>query len=243
MKRIRWTEEERADIYERLVEVYAEGKRTDPSSILQLAQRVLPIERRRKIYSSMVYNLRDWMHQAKMEAYTRARDRKLTEVALANKPVTEQPAPQPVELDISQLFEKLFDQLAKRVASEVAATLSERLSALEKTYKNTQPVAEVNPVAVATPQPTKSRRKRITVVGLKGQQVTTIEQKYQDIDFTFFTSEDAQSRSLVEADHTILMTKFINHAVYGKYRHVPNMKHCNGGVSDLCTMINNIRNS
>lgn len=243
--RVRWTDEERQAIFERLIEVYAEGKRSDPSSILQLAQRVLPIERRRRIYPSMVYKLRPWMDSARVESYTRARNRKLTEVALTNK-VTIADIPSvsvPTELGVQELVEKLIDQLANRITTEVMRRVSEQLSVLQKPYQPSQPVAEVNPVQVATPQPPKVRRKRVTIIGLKGQQITTVEQKYPDIDFTFMTTEEAQGRNPGEGDWTIVMTKFVNHGTYAKYRHAANLKHCNGGVSDLSTIIQTIRNS
>lgn len=241
--RVRWTDEERKAVFNRLVEVYSEGKRSDPSSIFQLAQRVLPIDRRRKIYPSMLYGLKSWMESARIESYTQARDRKLTEVALANKVQEPKPDPQNVELTVEELVEKLFDQLAKRITAEVMRGVSEQLSVLQKPYQPPQPVAEVNPVQVATPQPPKVRRKRVTIIGLKGQQITTVEQKYPDIDFTFMTTEEAQGRNPGEGDWTIVMTKFVNHATYAKYRHAANLKHCNGGVSDLSAIIQTIRNS
>lgn len=246
-KRIRWTDDERIAIYERMIELYAEGKYTTKENILRKAQDVLPVDRRRKMYPTLLNQLKGWMERARIESYTRARDRKLTEVALASKVETPAPqaAPQPVELSTTEMLEKLLenlvDYLAKRVAGEVTTTLSERLSALEKTYKTQPPVMEVNP---STPEPIiKPRRKRVLVIGLKGQQVTVVEQKYPDLDFTFMTADEAQTRNTGEADWTVVMTKFINHSVYSKYRHASNLHHCNGGVSDLGTIMQIIRNS
>jgi hypothetical protein len=198
----------------------------------------------------MLHNLKGWMEQARLEAHTAARDRKLTEVALANKPVepASVPPPEPTPLGLGDLFERLVDELAKRVASEVAKALSEQLSVkpvpdtFEHTYKHVE-YGVKGLIEAQTPATPKVRRKRVLIIGLKGQQVTVVEQKYPDIDFTFMTSDEAQGRSPGEADWTIMMTKFINHAVYSKYRHVPNMHHCNGGVSDLGGIIQTIRNS
>lgn len=237
--RIRWTDEERTAVFNRMVEVYTEGRYTGKENILRKSQDVLPIGRRRKIYPTMLYLLRDWMNDAKVESYTRARDRKLTEVAMAAK--VEAPITQTAELGVSELLEKLFDQLTKRVVTEVIVGLSEQLSILQKPYQHKLEVAEVNPVSIVRPEPVKPRRTRVMVIGLKGQQVTVVEQKYPDMDFTFMTAEEAQSRSPGEADWTIVMTKFINHSVYSKYRDVPNLRHCNGGVSDLSTIIHTIR--
>lgn len=239
--RIRWTDQERNLVYNRLVEVYAEGRYTAQANVLQRAQDVLPIGRRRKIYPTMLSQLKDWMHEARMESYTRARDRKLTEVALQTQASTISTAPPPAELGVSELIEKLVDQLTKRVVTEVVSALSEQLSVLQKPYQPKVEAVESNPVIVARPENNKPRRTRVMIIGLKGQQVTVVEQKYPDIDFTFMTATEAQSRAPGEADWTIVMTKFINHSVYSKYRDVPNLRHCNGGVSDLSTIIHTIR--
>lgn len=239
--RIRWTYEERRLIYNRMVEVYAEGRYSNRENVLRKAQEVLPAGRRRKIYPTMLSQLKDWMEEARSESYTRARDRKLTEVALQTQAAAVVTAPPPAELGVSELIEKLVDQLTKRVVTDVVAALSEQLSVLQKPYQNNREVVEDNPVIVARPEPAKPRRTRVMVIGLKGQQVTVVEQKYPDIDFTFMTATEAQSRAPGEADWTIVMTKFINHSVYSKYRDVPNLRHCNGGVSDLSSIIHTIR--
>ena len=239
--RIHWTDEERNTVFNRMVDVYAEGRSSSRENILIKSQYDLPLGRRRKVYPTMLANLKDWMERAKAESYTRVRDRKLTEVALAAK--VEAPAPQPVELSVSELLEKLFDQLAKRVATGVMSGVSEQLSALQKTHQEPRPVI-VNQTAPGGWPPTpKPRRKRVTIIGLRGQQMSVVQKKYQDIDFTFLDVDDAVGRVPCEAECTIMMTKFINHSVYAKYRSAPNMRHCNGGISDLGSIIQSIRNS
>jgi hypothetical protein len=237
--RIHWTDEERRIVFNRMVEIYAEGRSSSRENILIKAQTSLPLGRRRKVYPAMLANLKSWMESAKSESYTQSRDRKLTEVAVAAK--VEAPAPQPVELGISELLEKLFDQLAQRVATEVMSGISEQLSALQKTHQDPRPVIVNQTAPGGWPQTPKSRRKRITIIGLRGQQMSVIKQKYQDIDFTFLDVDDAAGRTPCEAECTIMMTKFINHSVYAKYRNAPNMRHCNGGISDLGSIIQSIR--
>jgi hypothetical protein len=239
--RIHWTDEERNTVFNRMVDVYAEGRSSSRENILIKAQYDLPVGRRRKVYPAMLANLKSWMESARAESYNRVRDRKLTEVALAAK--VEAPAPQPVELGTSELLEKLFDQLAKRVATEVMSGISEQLSALQKTHQDPRPVIVNQTAPGGWPQTTKPRRKRVTIIGLRGQQMSVIKQKYQDIDFTFLDVDDAVGRVPCEAEWTIVMTKFINHSVYAKYRSAPNMRHCNGGISDLGSIIQSIRNS
>ena len=147
-KRITWNKEERTAIYNRMVELYTEGKYTSQENIYRKAQDVLPPERRRKIYPSMLYAAKDWLHSAKMEAYQNARNQKLTKVALETQAAKVAPAPQSTEPTLSELLEKLVDQLAKRVATEVLKDLSKHISTQPRTYQNNHPVLETNPVCV-----------------------------------------------------------------------------------------------
>jgi hypothetical protein len=65
----------------------------------------------------------------------------------------------------------------------------------------------------------------------------TIKTYKPDLDYTFATAEQAVSHYTFNKDHTILMTKFINHSVQAKYRKHPNLHYCNGGVSELKHML------
>ena len=79
----------------------------------------------------------------------------------------------------------------------------------------------------------KPRRPTVLIVGLNGAQMEAIKSYKPDIDYTFVGTEQALSMRALQRDHTILMTKFINHSVQGKYRKHPNLHFVNGGVSDL----------
>jgi hypothetical protein len=84
------------------------------------------------------------------------------------------------------------------------------------------------------------RKRSVLIIGLNGCQMETIRQYRPDLDYTFINSDDAISRYTVHKDHTILMTKFINHSVQNKYRKHPNLHYCNGGVGDLKTLLQGI---
>jgi hypothetical protein len=92
-------------------------------------------------------------------------------------------------------------------------------------------------------KPSNPRKPSVLVVGLNGCQMSAVTNKYPDIKFTFMTAEEALSRNRFNADHTMLMTKFINHSVQNKYRQVPNLHYCNGGVSDLSTLMHVVKTS
>jgi len=86
-------------------------------------------------------------------------------------------------------------------------------------------------------KPANPRKPTVLIIGLNGTQMARVSDSYLDVKFTFMTAEEAVSRNRANADHTILMTKFINHSAQNKYRQAPNLHYCNGGVSDLSTTL------
>ncbi len=187
----------------------------------------------------MVFNYKGMVAQARAEAQTRARDRKLTEVAL-QKPA----APAPVELSLGELFEKLVSEVTRRVTAEVRAALAaEKPSVVvEQGYVSDRVAGNARERLAMIDAPSQRQRKKsVLVIGLNGQQVTSVKQNHSDLDVICVSAEDALARNAIRADHTILMTKFISHGAQCKYRQVPNLHYCNGGVSDLSTLMHVIR--
>jgi hypothetical protein len=237
--RITWSKSEREALYSRMVEIAVEGRYTDARNVLRFAQEALPADRRRKVTDGMVFNYKAMLAQAKSEAHTRLRDRKLTEVAL------QQPAaPAPVELGLGELFEKLVAEVTRRVTAEVRAALdAEKPSVIvEHGYANSRPAGNARERLAMIDTPSQRVRKPVVlIIGLNGQQITSVKHTYKDLDVICVSPEDALSRNPIRADFTILMTKFINHSAQNKYRQVPNLKYCNGGVSELATVMYAIR--
>jgi hypothetical protein len=54
------------------------------------------------------------------------------------------------------------------------------------------------------------------------------------------TGEEGLTRPQLLRAHTVLMTKFINHSVQGKYRKAPRLHFCNGGVTELRRVLEDI---
>lgn len=237
--RITWSKSEREALYARMVDIAIENKWVDARNVLRHAQEVLPAERRRKVTDGMVFNYKAMVAQSRIEAQTRLRDRKLTEVALANAAPVVPPAP--VELGLGELFEKLVAEVTRRVTAEVRAAL-----AAEQSTASPAPTTSVTSNArerlalLETPSQ-RQRKTSVLIIGLNGQQITSVKQNHSDFDIICVSPEDALSRNAIRADYTVLMTKFINHGVQCKYRQVPNLRYCNGGVSDLATVMHVIR--
>lgn len=237
--RITWSKSEREALYARMVDIAVEGKWVDARNVLRHAQEVLPAERRRKVTDGMVFNYKALVAQSRAEAQTRLRDRMLTEVARQ----TAAP-PAPVELSLGELFEKLVAEVTKRVTAEVRAALAaENPSVIvEQGYASDRVAGNARERLAMFSAPSQRQRKpSVLIIGLNGQQVTSVKQAHPDLDIICVSAEDALARNAIRADYTVLMTKFISHGAQCKYRQVPNLKYCNGGVSDLATVMHVIR--
>lgn len=233
--RITWSKSEREALYGRMVELFVGGRFTETRTLLRMAQEVLPAERRRKVTDGMVFNYKEMVAKARSEAYTRQRDRKLTEVALQAAPTPAAPAP--VELSLGELFEKLVAEVTRRVTAEVRAALAAEQPAASPAPTTPAHGNARERLAIIDAPSERQRKTSALVIGLNGQQVTIAKQQNPDLDLICLTAEEALSRSPIRADYTVLMTKFINHGVQSKYRQVPNLKYCNGGVTDLGAML------
>jgi hypothetical protein len=147
---------------------------------------------------------------------------------------------------IGDLFEQLVDALTERVLLQVTDRLKDRLTGdvseiagnrLEELFE--RPLDQLDAM-FETLHPRKPRKPTCLVVGLNGAQMQSIKTRVPHVDFKFFTAEEAVSHYKCSKDHTILMTKFINHSVQGKYRKHPNLHYCNGGVTELHNLLNGV---
>lgn len=227
--RIVWSNEEKAAHYERMVLLFKGKPNLGSKDAFREAQDALPYERHRKVTDGTIFTHKALLLKARDEA----KRNPIPEPEL--EPVSA-PAPEPVN-PLLKIFDDLLDVLADRIAerlrpqmtfTEVKEQVNAQFDTQFKRYK-----AEVTP-----PKP---RMPSVLIVGLNGCQMSVVTSKYRDVKFTFMTAEEAVSRNKANADHTILMTKFINHSVQNKYRQVPNLHYCNGGVSDLTTMMHMIQ--
>jgi hypothetical protein len=223
--RIQWTTGERALINQALVEAFTASPLLTRREALSRAQLVLPYERRRKITDQTAFHERGVIEAAQVAAH------KIAQPKPEPEPVVS-PAAEPVS-PLLKIFDDLLDALADRIVerlrpqmtfTEVKEHVNAEFETQFKRYK-----AEVTPA--------KPRMPSVLIIGLNGYQMSAVTSKYLGVKFTFMTGEEAVSRNRFNADHTILMTKFINHCAQSKYRKVPNLHYCNGGVSDLSTLM------
>ena len=223
--RIHWSASERALINQALTEAFIASPMLTRREALSRAQLVLPYERRRKVTDQTAFNERVVIEAARVAALKAPKP----EPTPVSAPVVEQPPVNPLLKIFDDLLDALADRIAERLRpqmtqAEVKQHIGAEFDTQFKRYK----------VEATPPKP---RKPSVLIIGLNGVQMTSVNRSYPEIKFTFMTGEEAVSRNQFHADHTILMTKFINHSAQNKYRQAPNLHYCNGGVSDLTTML------
>lgn len=241
MTRTVWTRDEKRQVFENAQAICLTNPRITNKALLTEAQQILPMGRRIKVNDQRVFSYKDRLNAARADAEQMLRN--------VSPPATEEPAPQeePRRIDgIGDLFELLVDAIADRIIQKLQAEPPKPDVIIEKGFVEDREPAfgrgwldELEKLSIRSKQ-TKSRAPSVLVIGLNGCQMETIKTYKPDLNYTFATAEQALSRHVFNCDHTILMTKFINHSVQSKYRKHPNLHYCNGGVSELKTLLHGL---
>jgi hypothetical protein len=238
--RIVWTKEEKRALRDCMIDICYVTPMMSNKGLLQNAQEeVIPYERRAKITDQKVFTYKNMINEARAKAEEhRVKTSKPKPVAVPPP----EPTPEPVrKLDtLGEVFELFIDALADRIMDKLAARQPVEEPAPK--VEQMQPILErgwldAHLEKLTIRKPPVKKRPTVLVVGLNGCQMETIKNYKPDLDYTFVTAEQALSHYTFNKDHTILMTKFINHSVQAKYRKHPNLHYCNGGVSELKHML------
>ena len=241
MTRVVWNNEEKKAVLDHMVYHLTANPTLSNKQVLQQSQTILPYERRVKVTDQRVFN-----HKARIETA-----RSMADTYRLHKDSQEVSGPAPVPAEyakptVGELFEQLVDALTERVLSQVTDRLKDRLTGdvsqiaanrLDELFE--RPLDQLDAMFESL-HPAKPRKPTCLVVGLNGAQMESIKRRVPHVDFKFFTAEEAVSHYTCTKDHTVLMTKFINHSVQGKYRKHPNLHYCNGGVTELNNLLNGV---
>jgi len=241
MSRIVWTKFEKQLVSDSMVQFLVDQPAMTNKQLFGSARQVLPYERRGRLTDQRVFAYKALIKAARAEADKVITDRKKVVAAKPPEPTPEPPAS---KLDtLGEVFELFLDALADRIiqrleARPLAAKPEEPREHKLEDFFGGDPMAQLDKVFDSLYPPLKKvpsppRKPTVLVIGLNGHQIECIKQSRPEIDFTFVTGEQALSHQTLNKDHTILMTKFINHSAQGRYRKHPNLHYCNGGVSDL----------
>jgi hypothetical protein len=262
MVKIVWNISERQAVAEELVAVFAKNLNSPRRVALSYAQLVLPLERRRKMTDQTAHANKLWVEAAR----NRARRVVHADAApVCRSPYCEcpagkcvnglpdmrdgsfspTPAPQPlqelVKSELGSALEHLIDLVVDRVLARVQSRLTtDKASAGTAVPTYDAAAARANAALRNAPSPQRAPRPGVLIIGLLGAQVTETIAAFPHLDITHMTGEEGLTRPALLRAHTVLMTKFINHSVQGKYRKAPNLHFCNGGVSELRRMLSEI---
>ena len=237
--RIVWTKEEKSALRDSMTDLCYAAPPMSNKGLLQNAQLdVLPYDRRTKITDQRVFNYKALINEARAAADEQRRQN-VSRPAQPAPVVAPEPAPKPDAL--GEMFNTLLDALADRVIARMQAQQEEKHDDKTDAWRH-MPAFDMRKMLDGLTIRPKITIKRPTalVIGLNGAQMESVKQARPEVDFTFVTAEQAVSHSTLSKDHTILMTKFINHSVQGRYRKHLNLHFCNGGVSELKTLLHGI---
>jgi len=244
--RVVWTLQEKQSISDELVKVFAVYPRLTSKEALRRAQMVLPNDRRIKVNDQRAFS-----HKARIQA---ARDqaaaRPVEPADVKVEPATLPEPPRKID-GIGDLFELLVDAITERVMEKVRKEIEDQQqqSQLQYTSTRTHSVPDLqggildalNGLSIRKPAvQSRPLLPTVTIVGLNGCQIDAIKSSHPRAIYTFLTAEQAKGRAVQSNDHVILMTKFINHSAADKYRKAGPVHFCNGGISELRTLLNGL---
>lgn len=257
MTRIVWTNFEKQLVSDSMVHFLVEQPAMTSKQVFASAQQALPYERRGKVTDQRVFSHKARINEAREIAEKLRADRKKVVAAKPPEPPAEPPAR---KLDtLGEVFELFIDALADRILDKMIAA-KQQAEQLEKPLIGNvsdiasnrfdelfgDPTEELDRIfdRMYPPKPKAPCRvanlPTVTIIGLNGQQIDAVKSSYPRAMYCFMTAEQAKTRPAQFNDHVILMTKFINHSVQSKYRKHPNMHYCNGGVSELKTLLHGL---
>lgn len=232
MPRTVWTKSEKDLISAKLAEIFAAAPWKTNMLALSEAQVALPVERRIVVTHNRAFAHKERIRLARKMAEDFKREQRARETldtAIATgiaRPVLE--TKRGTTERLAAVFDEILDILADKVADRL------RQSPVPSVEQNrTFTRVKHNPEPPNAPREAKIG---VLIIGLLGDQAEALPH-YRDLDITFLGSEQAVSRDLVRRAHTILMTKFISHAVQEKYRKAPMLHYCNGGTTELAKLL------
>jgi len=247
MTRIVWSHIEKGAVFANMVKVLRHNPNLTNKEALRISQSVLDSSRWITVSDQRVFNHKVRIAEARAKAKHAARAEKTLEAPapiLAPTPVPERKETPKTRL--ADILELLLDVVAESVAARVAASMRPPMHVDElRRHVDEQFDAEIAKRPKHNPQPiphaTGYAKPGVLVIGLLPAQTYPIISMYGTrLDLTFMTAEDAVHRPKLVRAHTVLMTKFISHAVQDKYRKAPKLHFVNGGTGVLAEVLDSI---
>jgi len=250
MARIVWTRSEKDAIFARMETEFRQRPHLARKDALRTAQSVLDSSRWIVVTDQRVFNYKDRIEIARQKALQESRKTPEKAVEAPAAILAPTPAPERPETPkgrLADILELLLDVVAESVAARVAdsmrpamamAELDRHAGAAFDTEYAKRPKHDPQPVPHLTGRP----RPGVLIIGLLPAQAACVFAGFnRELDLSFFTAEEAVTCPKLVRAHTVLMTKFINHAVQDKYRKAPELHWCNGGLAACMAILDSIK--
>ena len=237
MARIVWSNIEKGAVFDNMVEVFKQYPMLGRKEAVRRAQGVLKSHRWIVVTDQLVYNYRDRIEIARQKALQESRKKPSVAVAAPAPILAPTPAPERREAPKERLLD-ILELLLDVVAASVAARVNRKiLEAIPEAPVVHRPKHNPQPILHTTGK----AKPGVLVIGLLANQAHAVASTWGTrLDLTFMTPEDAVHRTKLTRAHTVLMTKFISHAVQDKYRKAPKLHFVNGGMGELSEVLDSI---
>ena len=226
--RIHWTTSERNAVLQKALALYHSGGMQSQLAALRIAQtQELPKERHRAFttHSSATVELRHI--QDAYPAYIKSLAQKpLGQKEVVTPTVVDPVPPAPSEPPPVISLDAMVEAIAARIAATLVQAVKREVKELEHTFK----LEKHNP----TYEGVGVRKPHVTIIGLLPDQEHLMQREFGDkFVLRFIGNEAARHLDMGEAHAYLLMKNFISHAVYNKYKVLPQHVLIDGGMSTL----------
>ena len=230
--RIHWTTSECNAVLQKALALYHSGGMQSQLAALRIAQtQELPKERHRAFttHSAATVELRHM--QDTYPAYIKSLAQKPLEQKEVVTPTVVDPVPPaPSEPPPAPPPTISLDAMVEAIAARVAATLVQAIKREVKELEHEFKLEKHNP----TYEGVRICKPHVTIIGLLPDQEHLMQREYGDkFVLRFLGNEAARHADVVKAHAYLLMKNFISHAVYNKYKSLPQHVLIDGGMSTL----------
>ena len=223
MTKVFWTHEEREAVIAQAVELRHFRSYKLLEAVKAAQKLVLPIHRQRPVNSpSSCVEITKEVRARTLEG--------IKPIKTPTAPVTEAPVTHQVTLvEAIDPLDDAINAIATHLANKIADEMRNKLKDVQE-LEHFFSVQKHNPAYEGN----RLFKPRITIIGLLGDQVHSIEKEFGE---TFavrcIDTDRAMGMSPPDADAYLLMKNFINHPLYHKYQRFPNHVLIDGGMTSL----------
>ncbi len=226
--RIHWTSSERNAVLQKALALYHTGGMQSQLVALRVAQtQELPKERHRAFATHSAATAELKHMQDAYPAYIKSlAQQPLAQKEVVTPTVVDPVPPAPLEPLPAISIDAMVDAIAAKIAATLVQAIKREVKELEHTFKleKHNPDYEISGI----------HKPHVTIIGLLPDQEQHMQREFGNkFVLRFIGNEAAKHVDMGEAHAYLLMKNFISHAVYNKYKILPQHVLIDGGMSAL----------